>query len=99
MKPRIHLLFFQDCPNVGKARENLEKALTALGVFHPEWEEVDINSPHTYEGWRGFPSPTILINGVNMENGEKYSAGTSSCRFSGATTIETILKGLNRYGK
>jgi len=99
MKPRIHLLYFEGCPNVEKTRENLNKFTSTAELPLTEWEEVDIEHPETYKGWKGFPSPTVLVNGFNVENGEHYSEGTGSCRLGGAVSIEMILKGLEQYGK
>ena len=93
----IHLLYFEGCPNVGKARENLGKAFSTTGLSLEQWEEVDIEHPETYKEWKGFPSPTILVNGFNIEDGEKYLRGKGSCRLGGAPSVEMILKGLELY--
>ncbi len=99
MNPKVHLLYFKGCPNVEKARENLGKALSRARLPLNEWEEVDIENPETFKGWKGFPSPTVLVNEVNIENGGKYAEGTGSCRLGGAPPVETIFKGLKQYGE
>lgn len=99
MKIDIHLLYFEGCPNVEEARENLDEALNASGYCGAEWEEVDISGQRVPDGWHGFPSPTILVNGVNIETGERRSKGTSSCRLGGAPAVKTIIKGLEQYSE
>ncbi len=94
---KIHLLYFEGCPNVGKARENLGKAFSTTGLLREQWEEIDIEHPETYKGWKGFPSPTILVNGFNIEDGERYAEGTGSCRLGGAPSVDMILNGLKLY--
>ena len=41
MKRKLHLLYFEGCPNVVQARDNLRRALTDLGLPQ-HWEEVDL---------------------------------------------------------
>ncbi len=106
MNTLIHLLYFKGCPNSDKARENLMSALGQAALERTEWlehvnlEEVDVSTASTPEEWKGFPSPTILVNGVNIEDGSTQAPGTGgACRLDGAPTIETILKGLKLYGE
>lgn len=108
MNTLIQLLYFKGCPNADKARENLMSALGQADLErtgrldHVSLEEVDVNTASTTEEWKGFPSPTILVNGVNIEDGRTQAPGTGgagSCRLGGAPTIETILKGLKLYGE
>jgi hypothetical protein len=94
---KIHLLYFEGCPNVEKARENLRKAISITGLSLEPWQEVDIKHPETYKGWKGFPSPTILVNGFNIEYGERHAEGTGSCRLGGAPSVDMILNGLKLY--
>jgi hypothetical protein len=98
-KSKVHLLYFEGCPNVEQARENMKKAIAASKLPLNGWEEVDTKRPETDQDWSGFPSPTVLINGANVENGERHREGTGSCRMGGAPSVGTILKGLERYGK
>lgn len=89
MKPEVHLLYFEGCPNFEKAKENLKAAIDQLGLSL-QWREVNLKDPQTPEAWRGFPSPTILINGSELITGATASEGTSSCRFGGAPKAELI---------
>ncbi len=111
MNTLIYLLYFKGCPNSDKARENIESALGQAGLERTGWlehvslEEVDVSMASTPDEWKGFPSPTVLVNGVNIEDGRTRppdtvgAGGTGSCRLGGAPAIETILKGLKLYGE
>ena len=103
--PVIKLLYFEGCPNVGAARENLASAIELSGSAsgavddrRGEWEEVDLSLPDAPAGWKGFPSPTVLVNGRDVETGESVSSGMSACRLSGPPEVEAILDGIREYG-
>jgi hypothetical protein len=55
----------------------LRAVLAASGVA-TEIEEVDTTAPDTPESLRRWGSPTVLINGVDVEGGEP--SGSSYCR-------------------
>ena len=61
----VVLLYERSCPNVGEARENLRRALSAA-KRDAIWREVDIDAPETPPKWRAFGSPTVLIDGVDV---------------------------------
>lgn len=95
MKRTIHLLFFEGCPNVTQARDNIRKALEDSGL-PPSWEEVDLQSPMCPPGWRGFPSPTVLAEGADVVSGAESAVGSSACRFGGAPSAPQIAAALAR---
>jgi len=74
---KIQLLSFPGCPNAGAAREALRRTLAARGIDTPV-EEVDTSSPATPGHLRGWGSPTVLIDGVDV--GGERSPGGASCR-------------------
>jgi mercuric ion transport protein len=86
---KIHLLYFQGCPNVEPARAALRDALSAEGV-DVHVEEVDVEAADAPAWARGWGSPTILIDGKDLA-GESRSTG-SSCRIyaSGAPGVDEI---------
>jgi hypothetical protein len=73
---KIQLLAFHGCPNAEAAREALQDVLASSGIA-AEIEEVSTDCSETPEALRGWGSPTVLINGVDIE-GEEPSG--SSCR-------------------
>lgn len=98
MKPDVHLLYFEGCPNVEKAREILRAALVQMGL-PASWTEVNLESPDAPTKWRGFPSPTILINEAEILTGETSVSGTAACRLGGVPSAEVVLSCLQRQGK
>ena len=65
--PKIELLYFPGCPNVDDARENLEKALKAISTDSIPFEEINIHDPESPEEYRNWPSPSILVDGQDVE--------------------------------
>lgn len=94
MKSReIRLLYFKGCPNIEQARANLRAALTRAGLA-ARWEETDLEAGDCPGDWKGFPSPTILVDGAEIVTGSRAQSGTSSCRFGGAPSVELIARAL-----
>ena len=74
---RVQLLTFGDCPNAPVARDLLVRTLDSFGA-PAHVEEVDTSSPNTPEHLRGWGSPTILIDGVDVEGAAAH--GGDCCR-------------------
>lgn len=95
----VVLLYDRDCPNVSAARENLLRAFDQAGA-PARWVEVDRAGEDTPAAWRGFGSPTILVDGVDVGGGAPASGGPT-CRlypsasgFSGAPPVEALVAAL-----
>jgi len=73
---RVQFLAFEGCPLAPVAREALDKAVAEAGLTG--YEEIDILHPDTPEDLRGWGSPTILVNGVDV-TGNAKGAG-AGCR-------------------
>lgn len=93
MKIIIDLLYFDGCPNTDDARSNLKKALTRLSM-PIRWNEVDLKAPNTPEHLKGFPSPSILVNGIDVETGLSELQGSSCCKVGGVPSETTIFSAL-----
>ena len=74
---KVQLLTFPGCPHADAAREVLERALSLSGI-RASIEEVDTVAPDTPELLKGWGSPTILIDGMDIEG--QSTPGTASCR-------------------
>ena len=74
---RVQLLTFPGCPNAPGARELLLRVLRANGHRVPI-EEVNVSAPDTPEELSVFGSPTILIDGVEIEGADDGRSG--GCR-------------------
>ncbi len=103
VRPAVALVYDQDCPNVDECRTALRAALSAVGA-PPIWNEWDRNSPATPAAYRGFGSPTVLVNGHDICGpGTALSAHGNSCRIypgdagrpmRGAPSVTTIVNAL-----
>ncbi len=88
---KVQLLYFAGCPNLEAARQALQSALAAAGL-PPDYEEVDTNAPETPEALRGWGSPTVLVDGLDVA-GQAQPAG-SSCRLypGGRAPSEAMIR-------
>jgi mercuric ion transport protein len=94
----VVIVFDADCPNVGAARERVTVALTRVGQ-PARWRELDRADARTPEDWRGFASPTVLVDGRDVAAG---ASGHSACRLyrdaegrpDVAPSIESIVAAL-----
>lgn len=73
----VELIYASDCPNVTLARTNLQLAFARVGV-KPVWSEHCIGHPGVPEHARGYGSPTILVDGSDVEG--LPPTGESCCR-------------------
>ena len=71
---QIQLLSFPGCPHVGAARHALAEALRDVGVAVPI-VEIEVTAAGTPLELRGWGSPTILVDGVDVVGG----APSGSC--------------------
>lgn len=90
---RVELIYFQGCPNVQRARENLRAAMSAAGV-DPAVEEWDRDAPETPSYARRYPSPTVLVDGRDV-CGDAGGSEEASCRALGAPDVDVILAALS----
>jgi hypothetical protein len=79
--PIVDLIFDEGCRNVAEARVMLAAALEKHGL-PVEWREWMRGRAETSVRFGGFGSPTILVDGVDVEGGHADEAlvGVSCCR-------------------
>lgn len=90
----VQLLYFDGCPNVEAARRNLKAAMARASV-KDTWTDVDLQSRSAPPDLKGFPSPTVLIDGVDVTTAARNAEGNGACRAGGAPSVEAIFAGLN----
>ncbi len=95
----IELVWEPTCPHVEAARDVLRAALAAVGL-PATWTEWRIGGGDLPEHARGFGSPTILINGVDVI-GQTASESDACCRvypgpkgLAGVPDVEVVVSGL-----
>ena len=98
--PAVELLYDADCPNVNRAREQLFRAFAKAGL-EARWREWHADDTEAPAYVRGFGSPTILVDGMDVAGAEP-GEGTQSCRLyghpgderRGAPSVDTIVVAL-----
>ena len=79
-RPRVELLYFEGCPNHEPARSLVERLATELRV-EPDIELVQVADPEAAVKLRFLGSPTVRVNGVDVEPGaEERRDFAFSCR-------------------
>lgn len=73
----IELVYFAGCPNVEAARDAMREAIGDAGL-DIEWREWDRNDPGAPGRVRGYGSPTVLVNGCDVDPAE--TPGADCCR-------------------
>lgn len=77
---KIELLYFDGCPSYQRALQNLKEVLAEEGIRAPV-ELVKVRSPEEANVRRFLGSPTIQIDGVDLEGPEAVGSGVGfGCR-------------------
>ncbi|MGE3108375.1 MAG: hypothetical protein AB7G11_03860 [Phycisphaerales bacterium] len=78
-QPKIELLGFASCPNTPTMRENLRAALASIGA---DWSFLDTDQEKLPAGdlRRGYPTPTVLVNGRDLYGLPVPTAPSMGCR-------------------
>jgi mercuric ion transport protein len=75
---KVELVYDKDCPNVAATRTNLLRAFAEGGVS-AKWTEWEASCPETPARPRGFGSPTVLVEGMDVAGAQPVE-GLTSCR-------------------
>ncbi len=102
---RVELIFFQGCPNVEEAREQLSRALAEIGR-PPQWQEWERDDPAGPAYASAYGSPTILVDGKDVA-GVAAAEGADCCRLyrgsdgslAGVPSVEQIVDALRGAGQ
>ena len=90
---RVELLGFDGCPNTPVLRDRLRKAMGAIDS-PSAFRDVDLADLPNSDPRRGFPAPTILVDGVDLFDPGMVAdrAGQLSCRAfpDGMPSVELI---------
>jgi len=101
---KIELLGFPSCPNTPAMRENLRAALEGAGAgLGSTFADVNQESLPESDPRRGWPTPTILVDGHDLFGMPAPTTPAMGCRIypngvPGAAEIRTALNG-TRTGK
>src|SRR6185369_15850800 len=75
---RIQLLTFPECENAAAARELLARVLATSDIAQG-FEEIDTQADGTPEPYRSYASPTILVDGVAVGDGDPRTGTWGPC--------------------
>ena len=94
---RIEILGFEDCPNTPPLRANVQQAVTNLKL-HATVEYIAQDKLAADDLRRGWPTPTVLVNGKDLFDMAPPNSPEMKCRVysSGLPTAERIA---DRIGK
>lgn len=104
-KPLVEILYFDGCPNHEGALALLEEVATELGI-DPDVRLVDVPDPQAAERLRFLGSPTIRVDGRDVESGAEARTGfVLACRVyqgdegvTGVPPRDWIRRALTRGG-
>lgn len=83
----VEVLFFDGCPNHEPAVRLARDVVAALGLS-AEVREVIVRKPEDAETLRFLGSPSVRVNGRDIEPGaEDHSGFALSCRMYGASGV------------
>ncbi len=98
-RPDIKLLTFPGCPNAAETRNLLTAALEGTNLPATKFTEINIHDPSCPEQFRNYPSPTILVQGEDIEGMLPQNA--AACRIydgkGGVPEIEKIRSAITKH--
>lgn len=90
---QVELVYFDGCPHAAAARERLRSALATQG--HPaQWTEWETGDAATPERVRKYASPTVLVDGVDVER--KAPTSGAGCAVGGGPSLDALVASLPR---
>ena len=92
MSVNVALVYFEGCPHAEAARVHLRRALEARGL-PAVWQEWDTGATETPAAFRGYASPTVLVDDRPVGGGE-VGVGMG-CAVGGAPSVAVILTALS----
>jgi hypothetical protein len=92
-KIAVELQYFDGCPNSHEMIHRVKEAIKQYKI-PIEYHEILINTPEKAEEFEFRGSPTVLINGNDLEGMPAPITGNLSCRYykNGLPSVETIIK-------
>jgi hypothetical protein len=93
---QIDLVYFEGCPHADEARQWLRDVLVSLGS-PAHWNEWDTNDAATPSHLRDYSSPSVLVNGIDVERKEPTSG--AGCVVGGGPSVETLRGALMAAGR
>jgi len=96
----IEIQHFHGCPNSEEMINRTKKAVTQ-SELEIEYKEVIVDTPEKAEQYKFRGSPTVLIDGKDLEGLPEPESGNLACRYykNGIPSVERILKAIENCTK
>ena len=98
---RVQLLGFAACPNTPLMEKRLRMALDRIGASSPI-EYVDQDALEAGDVQRGWPAPTVLVDGQDLYGMTPPRTPSMGCRMyagpGGLPTVDELVQRLNGTG-
>lgn len=91
----VELVYQRSCPNADAARARLLQVFAGLGIT-PQWREWDADDPATPFHARGRGSPTILVDGRDVDDNQAPDSGPSCRLYVGPDGAVATVPSLDR---
>lgn len=90
-KLKVEIQLFEGCPNSGKMIEGVQEAIK-LSCLDAEYSETYVETPEAAEKVKFRGSPTVLVNGIDLENLPEPVTANLACRYymNGLPSAEAI---------
>lgn len=88
----VELQYFEGCPNSDLMTENVKEAIAQIDT-QVAFKCVLVDTPEKAEKYKFRGSPTVLINGIDLEGVPEPAVGNLACRYyaKGIPSVETII--------
>ena len=97
---KIEIQYFEGCPHSDVMIENVKEAIAQIDT-HIELETVLVDTPEKAEKYKFLGSPTVLINGIDLEGLPEPEVGNLACRYygNGIPSIGSIINSIKEKGE
>ncbi len=96
---KIELQYFQGCPNSDLMMQRLQEAISLSGL-DADYREILVETPAKAEEVKFRGSPTVLVNGMDLERLPEPEKGNLACRYyrEGIPSAETLVTRIRQLG-
>ena len=91
----VEIQYFEGCPNSDLMTKNVKEAIAQIDT-QVVFKRVLVDTPEKAEKYKFRGSPTILINGIDLEGLPEPVAGNLACRYyaNGIPSVESIINSM-----
>ena len=97
---KVEIQYFEGCPHSDVMIENVKEAIKQINT-QIEFETILVDTPEKAEKYKFRGSPTVLINGIDLEGLPEPTNGNLACRYysNGIPSVESIINSIKQKGK